>query len=282
MSSMLALPTLALTRAARAGLLAGRPARFHHSARFRGLIFALSSLLLSCAQGVLPEEIIDDVFIPDAGPHVDASVAEAAAQIEIPVEEPVAIPEAGPAVMQDASNGARDAGAEAGALQPVDAGKPETSTPLDAAPEASTPVKDAAPETSTPVDTGVPDAPSGLMCSATPAYPTTTACAKCVCTKCAAPVASCYASTDAAKNTQCAAVQACAEQNHCVGADCLCGDSVLCLNPNGKCRQVIESAAGTSNALDIQRMGNDTSTSVGRANAIGTCESSSCKSECGL
>jgi hypothetical protein len=279
---MPALPTLTPTRAARAGLLAGGPARLDHRVHFRGLIIALSSLLISCAQGVLPDEVIEDVVVPDAGHPVDAS-PDTAAQIQTPIEEPVAIPpEAGMAPVPDSSTGTRDAGMEAGPLQPVDAGKPETSTPLDAAPDTSTPVKDSGPETSTPVDTGVPDAPSALMCSAAPAYPTSTDCAKCICTKCASMVMSCYASSDSAKNTQCAAVQACAEQNHCTGADCLCGDSVLCLSPNGKCRQVIETAAGTSNALDIQRLGNDTSTSVGRANAIGTCESSSCKSECGL
>jgi hypothetical protein len=255
--------------------------------RCRSLLLALSAVLISCAQG--PDEIIDE-YIPviEAGrPPVDSSLTDSSMSIDPPIEEPVVIPEAS---VPPLDAGVRDAGGgspESGVLQPVDSGSttpPDTGAPRDAGLDSTTPVKDAAPDTSTPVDTGTsPEASNGLTCSTTPAYATATACAKCTCMKCAAPVMNCYASSDANKNMQCAAVQACAEQNHCVGAVCLCGEGdPLCLSADGKCRQVIETAAGTSNALDINRMSGDTSTSVGRANAIGDCEMAQCRNECGL
>jgi hypothetical protein len=126
--------------------------------------------------------------------------------------------------------------------------------------------------------------PSGstAQCTGTPSYPTTDACSRCICAKCATQVAACYASNDAAKNTQCGKVQACAEAKHCASSDCYCGNSLLCASPNGACVDVVKTAVGSSSLVDVLNASNDTSTALGRANAIGACSTSSCKSECGL
>ena len=94
--------------------------------------------------------------------------------------------------------------------------------------------------------------------------------------------ATCYGSNDANKNMQCRQVQECAEMNRCASTDCYCGGSALCLNPDGRCAQVIARVAGTNNALDIQRMSNDNAHPIGRANSIGLCSRDRCARECGL
>lgn len=268
------------------------------SARALAHVRVLSLLMIgglgACAQGISGEELPDDILPYDAALR-DTSVVESGAYVP---EQDTSIPvpptsDGGTTPVVDASTPARDAstGGNDAATTPIDTGvgPADTSTPpqMDAAPDTSTPVRDAAPmlDTSTqPVDTGAPDVsqPNTNTCATTQTYPTTTSCAKCTCTKCAAPVASCYASSDSAKNTQCIAVQTCAEKNTCWGQECYCGNSALCLNPEGACRQVIETATGTNNALEINNMSNDTNTAVGRAKAIGSCQSTQCKSECGL
>jgi hypothetical protein len=259
----------------------------------RLLTLAVPVALAACAQGVSLDEEIDYVSY-DAGPARGAALPDSATPSEPPVAYPAPYPDHSVPWFLDASGSTSDAGGtQAVTPRPVDSGTPSSMAALDAAADTSTlsrdaandnstPARDAAAETSTVVDAGAPGAGSGPMCSATPAYPTATTCGACTCTKCAAQVASCYASNDTAKNTHCAAVQACAEQNHCVGSACYCGDSPLCLNPNGKCRAIIEAAAGTTNKFDIQRAGDDTNTALGRAKAIGNCELSSCRTECSL
>jgi hypothetical protein len=268
----------------------------------RRLCLCLSSLVMigtfgACAQGISGEELPNDFYPYDAmqseasPPEAGPSLPQEDAAVPVPPDSSVnPTSDASNPAPVDAGGGAADTGttpADTGVTPVADASRDTGTPPMDAAPDTSTPVRDAQPplDTSTqPVDTGAPDVsqPNNNMCATTQAYPTTTACAKCTCTKCAAPVASCYASTDAAKNTQCIAVQTCAEKNTCWGQECYCGGSALCLNPDGACRQVIETATGTNNALEINEMSNDTSTAVGRAKAIGSCQSTQCKSECGL
>jgi hypothetical protein len=237
---------------------------------------ALTSVLAACAQA------------PDGSDYYGAYESfDAATVVE---QDPLPQPEAGavlapwdagsvvpvvpsnPVAVRDAGT-ARDAGD--GVLRPVDSG---TITLVDSStkPPDTTPTK--------PVDAGSvtpqPEAgASGQMCASTPAYATSSACAKCTCMKCATQVAACFAGADSAK---CASVQACAEKNHCAGEDCYCGGALLCLNPEGKCRAEIEAAAGASDALGVQSAGNDANNPVGRAKAIGACEVANCKSECGL
>jgi hypothetical protein len=260
----------------------------------------LLSLLPACAHGIEPFEENGNIRF-DGGASLDSSVVVrdtgtgpldtgSVAPLEDAWMPP---PMTGGSV--DSSTGPIDTGT----LTPVrDATTPDTGnpTPIDAAAETSTPATPdtgtstpdtgtSTPDTGTTTpDTGTTEPPQ--MCAATPAYPTTTACARCICMKCGSQVTACYASNDSAKNTQCAAVQACAEANKCVDRDCFCGkdtSDLACLsNQNGACKQVIATAAGSSNALDVQRAGDDLQNPVGRAAAIGACEVSNCKSECGL
>jgi hypothetical protein len=255
--------------------------RIFHGLRMTGPL-ALS-LLIGCATAPDGSELPD--LVRDAAAVIDEPMVEIeAGEVLAPYDSGI-LPIPGPI---DAGN-ARDAGKSDAA----------TTTPSDAG--STTPPRDSG-TTQPPVDAGTPPPPvdagsdsgqtmsdagggTGQMCSAAPAYPTTTACAKCTCMKCASQVTACYASTDSAKNTQCAAVQACAETNHCTGEACYCGNAstlACAFNPEGACRQVIETAAGSDNPLDVQNASGDLNSPVGRANAIGTCEQMNCKSECGL
>lgn len=119
-------------------------------------------------------------------------------------------------------------------------------------------------------------------CASTPSYPTADVCARCICAKCGSQIAACYASGDASKDMLCGQVQTCAETKRCTGSNCYCGNSLLCLAPNGGCVDIIQSVVGSTNPTDVQNASNDISTALGRANATGTCSQSSCKSECGL
>ena len=152
-------------------------------------------------------------------------------------------------------------------------------TPKDAATGPSgTTMKDAA--TPVVVDAAMPA--NLAQCASTPGYPTSDACSKCICSKCASQVGQCYASGDATKDMQCAKVQSCAEAKHCASTSCYCGNSALCLAPSGPCVDVITSVVGSTVPLDVSTASDDTSTSVGRAKAIGICSLNSCKSECSL
>jgi hypothetical protein len=128
-------------------------------------------------------------------------------------------------------------------------------------------------------DSSVP--PSGT-CPTTPSYATTDACSRCICSKCPAQTAACYASSDASKNGQCRSVQECAETNHCTGEPCYCGTSLTCLLADGPCRGVIENAAGTTDVAEVQTAFTDPENSVGRSSQIGACARTNCATECGL
>jgi hypothetical protein len=165
----------------------------------------------------------------------------------------------------------------------LDAGR-DTGTPPAPMIDAAQPpvVVDAAPDVAAPPpDTGTPP-PTGNTCSTTPGYATPDPCSKCICMKCASQVASCYGSDDAAKNASCKSVRDCAQSNHCTSEACFCGSSPTCLFPDGPCMQVIQTAAGADDLLGVQAARDDPASPVYRSNQVGTCEMSSCASECGL
>jgi hypothetical protein len=123
---------------------------------------------------------------------------------------------------------------------------------------------------------------TGGTTSMCPGYTTDDACSKCICMKCASQVMTCYQDTNTTKVSQCKAIQECAQMNHCASTPCYCGSDALCLNPNGPCVTVINQAANNGGPLAVQQQSGDTTTAIGRANAIGMCSTSNCKSECGL
>lgn len=264
----------------------------------RLLSLALPWVLAACAEGIGFDDseftrsdgnVLADASAPrhdsavtspdtgSAGPSYDAGGGGATEDVSVP---PV---DTGTSAEED--SGSVTPTEDAGTTPPRDAGSDTGAPPMDAGPDTSTPPMDSGPEAG-PADTG-PGTPETStnpnQCSATPAYPTTTECSKCICSKCNAPVKQCYASGDSAKDTNCAKVQECAEKNKCVDQSCYCTDTLSCLGtPNGPCVSVIEQVAGTNNALDISRLGDDTSHPLGRAAAIGACALSNCKSQCGL
>jgi hypothetical protein len=243
--------------------------------------FALFALLLlgACAQppdvdDFLQFELEDSsVVVPpgmDAGPPGGPG---AGGDSSVPIIPPIIVPDGGSTGGLDASVPPRmDAGREAGVSNPP---QPDASRPADAAADVVviTPPRDSGPETG-PVQ--------GNTCSTTPAYPTPDACSKCICERCASQVANCYASNEPAKNDQCKAVRTCAQTSNCTSTACYCGASPTCLFPDGPCMQVIETAVGSTNLLDIQAAGDDPNSPVGRSNLVGMCEMSSCAAECGL
>jgi hypothetical protein len=291
-------PGCSSTRARRSE---GRPAWL------KGAGLAASLFAAACAQSPSSEfeHLDDDSTLADGATAAQEGSSEA--DVDNPSEELDAgattgtmgegagtgAPPAG-GVTRDASRPATtpatvrsDAGSEA---------KPSTSTPtrpaMGASDAAAATAADAAtkpadpapvkPSDPAPRDAGAMPA-AGATCEAAAGYPTADACAQCICAKCATQVTACYASNDAAKNTQCGLVQACAEKSHCTSSDCYCGDALLCLGtPTGACVSVIETAAGTQDSIEILRASNDLDSPVGRANQIGMCSSQSCARECGL
>jgi hypothetical protein len=118
-----------------------------------------------------------------------------------------------------------------------------------------------------------------------PGYVDDDACSKCICQKCKTQVEACVNSGDATKDQQCKAIQDCAETNHCAGSPCYCNQATnpFCAPPDGPCVDPIEAVAGKgANPLTVQNLGNDSTNPIGRANNIGKCSTSNCKSECGL
>jgi hypothetical protein len=118
-----------------------------------------------------------------------------------------------------------------------------------------------------------------------PGYVDDDACSRCICQKCATQVAACFKSSDATKNDQCKAIQDCAEEKHCASSPCYCNQATnpFCAPPDGPCADPIEAAAGPNpNAIAVQQQSGDSSTPIGRANNIGKCSQSNCKTECQL
>jgi hypothetical protein len=114
-------------------------------------------------------------------------------------------------------------------------------------------------------------------------YVTDDACSRCICQKCASQVAACFDSSDSTKNQKCKAIQDCAEEKHCASSPCYCNQAtnIFCEPPDGPCADVIEaSIGGNPSAITVQQRGGDSSDPIGRANAIGMCSTSNCKSEC--
>ena len=165
----------------------------------------------------------------------------------VPIIPPIIVPDASTPPPMDA--GVTPPKMDAGGNQPPvttpDAARP----PVDAAPDVSAPPppRDSGPEASTP--------PPANTCATTPGYPTPDACSKCICMKCSAQVAACYGGSDATQNQQCKSVRDCATTNHCTGEACYCGTSPTCLFADGPCMNAIQTAAGTTDLLEIRAAG---------------------------
>jgi hypothetical protein len=124
--------------------------------------------------------------------------------------------------------------------------------------------------------------PTIASCTSTPIDPGGARCAACTCQRCGDEANDCYASPDQVRAKQCGAIQACAATNHCTGDACYCGDSLLCLNPNGACRSEIETAAGTTDPLGVQSQSSSSTNAWGLSKTLLACQLERCEVECGL
>jgi len=116
-------------------------------------------------------------------------------------------------------------------------------------------------------------------------------CPACTTSKCSGPATACTA-----HEPGCDTITACIKQTGCAkgstrdGAECYCGalDNDTCFNsfdptvPQGPCKAVINTAAGTSVPLQVGQVFFDTSTSVGAAMQETSCQLRSCVTECKL
>jgi hypothetical protein len=107
-------------------------------------------------------------------------------------------------------------------------------------------------------------------------------CHSCDCAYCAAEIARCEEIT---KDTGgCATVVECALQNHCQGADCLCGDNLAnCQNrPAGPCLWEIREVAGARDYLSIWWTASTPGSPLSVALAVLQCRADHCAETCGL
>jgi hypothetical protein len=110
-------------------------------------------------------------------------------------------------------------------------------------------------------------------------------CSQCICKSCKTDVELCFASGDATKDSQCKAIQECAETNHCASDPCYCVPTLangFCANPDGPCVAPIKVVSGNASATQVQMMGADSTNPIGRANNVGKCTQTNCRSQCQL
>lgn len=107
-------------------------------------------------------------------------------------------------------------------------------------------------------------------------------CHSCDCAYCAAEVARCEEITQ--ETGGCARVVECALQNHCQGAECLCGDNLAnCQNqPRGPCVWEIREVAGSRDYLSILWTANTPGTPLAIAMDLVSCRANHCAETCGL
>ena len=105
-------------------------------------------------------------------------------------------------------------------------------------------------------------------------------CQKCVCNRCTELAIACYASPDADRNERCTALAECGQRHDCRDQSCFCGDSFLCLSPNGACRAQAELASGTNNLVEVHACYADPSCAAYRARTLGECVEQECRDSC--
>jgi hypothetical protein len=105
-------------------------------------------------------------------------------------------------------------------------------------------------------------------------------CRQCECIECTQLALDCFDSGTAARDMNCTAIEVCGREKNCANAPCYCGSSPTCAFPNGPCRTVIETAAGSTNPLTVDAMAMDPATAIGRANSLATCSIERCSDVC--
>jgi cysteine-rich repeat protein len=112
------------------------------------------------------------------------------------------------------------------------------------------------------------------------------ACAQCTCERCSAAATSCRTGSGAGGSANCVALANCIGRTGCSGLECYCGSNLAsCVlgDVNGPCRTQVEAATGSNNVIEIvaELALSDSSSPVGRAISLSSCERNQCEAECG-
>lgn len=107
-------------------------------------------------------------------------------------------------------------------------------------------------------------------------------CRACLCRRCAGEVLGCSNDADGIANEQCEAVVTCGRINLCDIQACYCGWNPWCLVPIGPCQREMNAAAGSAQPLVVLGRLDDLNYPLGRAEALASCRSARCVSECGF
>ncbi len=246
-------------------------------------------LVAACAEAPIeallePDESSDESGSEDGKGKKDAAASDASSSEDDDDDD-------------ESSDDAVDQGG--GGVQPRDAGAPRGAVNGGRDSGAAAVTRDSGSSTTTPATrtdagsgsgtgrdssiTGTTDSGSATSGTARCGGAASDACTTCLCTQCAAEMEACYASGEATKDQQCAAIETCAEKNSCVSTDCYCGNSdLLCLAPAGLCLQEIQTAAGSTVTSDVTAARNDPQNPVSRANALTVCGDGNCRTQCGF
>lgn len=106
------------------------------------------------------------------------------------------------------------------------------------------------------------------------------ACKQCACENCTQLTNACYVSGDPDRDTRCAMLAECGNRKGCYDEECYCGDSFLCLAPDGLCKAETELSAGSTDLVAIRTCYDDPDCASYRARALGECLVRDCAEEC--
>jgi hypothetical protein len=106
-------------------------------------------------------------------------------------------------------------------------------------------------------------------------------CQQCVCNKCTQLAVDCYSSGDDQRDVGCRRLAECGNRHGCYDFSCYCGESVLCLSPNGECRRETELAVGSTDVNSILKCYDAPDCSTYRARTLGECLVRQCSDVCG-
>jgi hypothetical protein len=106
-------------------------------------------------------------------------------------------------------------------------------------------------------------------------------CQQCVCNHCTQQALDCYSSGNVARDDGCRGLAECGNRHGCYDFSCYCGDSLLCLVPNGSCRAETERAVGSREVNSVLQCYDDPECATYRAHALGECLVRDCSDVCG-
>jgi hypothetical protein len=99
--------------------------------------------------------------------------------------------------------------------------------------------------------------------------------------QCTELVLACWDSGNAMRNQQCSAIVECGKREQCTNVDCFCEYPDGLCAPTGPCSMEIAAAAGTRDPILVSAIGDDPSSTLGRAKKTTACRVENCQKECG-